>query len=450
VRDGERLLGFVRVSKALTGARSTLDGIMRKITVGGLVVAAVAVLISLIISQRLVARLRQMRAAIVRYARGDFSTPVPDPRISEFREVADAMNSMAHQLDAQIRTVENHRAEQAAMFSSMEEGVIAIAEDEAIISYNDAATELLGIRAMTPGQPLRDYVRHPGLLSFIEQTLRSEQAQEEDALVLADATVVHAHGSRLKDPAGELRGGLIVLHDVSELKRLENIRRDFVSNVSHELKTPITSIQGFVETLQAGAMDDPEHARRFLGIIAKHSERLGSIIDDLLMLSRIEQAHDEHALERAPHALAEMVDTVMHLCAERAKKRSVTLTTDEIDAEQVLNVNERMFELALTNLIDNAIRYSGEGATARIGIETDAAETRISVADTGPGIAASHLDRVFERFYCADKARSRELGGTGLGLALVKHIAAAHGGTVTVVSREGLGTTFTIHLPTAA
>lgn len=447
--DGE-LHGYVRVAYALTAAEATLRNILLQIAGGGMAAAAATVIISLFLTRRLTLPLRTMQLAAHRFARGDFTERVPAPRIAEFQDLSQAMNGMAGQLGTHIRTIRKQQIEQDAVLRGMSEGVLAVSPQETLITINRSARDMLRIQRRIPvGTHLREFVRSRELIAFVARTL-SEEASQEGTITLEGETTLHVHGSRLTDADGAPLGGMIVLHDVTELRRLENIRRDFVSNVSHELKTPITLIQGFVETLLNGAIHDPAHAERFLGIIARHTERLGSIIDDLLTLSRVEQEHEHGRVETAPEDLRDVVGTAIALCTEKADERNVRIVPPAGDTPCACDVNAPMLELALINLIDNAIRYSGDGTEVTVTLEVREGDAIITVADNGPGIAQRHLDRLFERFYCVDKARSRALGGTGLGLALVKHIAAAHGGTVAVWSREGRGSRFMLRLPCRA
>jgi len=241
-------------------------------------------------------------------------------------------------------------------------------------------------------------------------------------------------------------GAVIVLNDVSRLRQLENIRRDFAANVSHELKTPITSIKGFVETLLDGAMRDAADAERFLRIIARQADRLNAIIEDLLSLSRIEKEADAADIALAVVAMRELLDTARHDCDLQATERHVRISL-ECDSHARVRANADLLGQAVTNLLDNAIKYSEPGGEVRLSARNGDGEVLIEVRDQGCGIAEEHLSRLFERFYRVDRARSRKLGGTGLGLAIVKHIVLAHRGQVTVASQPGQGSTFTIHLP---
>ena len=257
-----------------------------------------------------------------------------------------------------------------------------------------------------------------------------------------------AEGAHLYDEDGNQMGALIVLHDVTRLKKLENIRRDFVANVSHEIKTPITAIKGFTETLGEGAVENPEVTSRFLGIINKHVDRLETLIEDLLSLSRIEQEVENDVIVLREAMIRDVLLTAVQVCQIKAAPKRINL---ELSCNEHLkaNINTELLEQAVVNLLDNAIKYSGEDSTVRIAARQIDDEIEIKVRDEGCGIERKHLPCLFERFYRVDKARSRSMGGSGLGLAIVKHIVQAHRGRVTVESAPGQGSTFTIRLPNA-
>jgi two-component system phosphate regulon sensor histidine kinase PhoR len=269
-----------------------------------------------------------------------------------------------------------------------------------------------------------------------------------------EAHIVEQHGDQiikmnaapLRTSQGALSGAVVVLHDVTELRRLENIRRDFVANVSHELKTPITTIKGFVETLRDGALEDREQAERFLAIIARHADRLHAIVEDLLSLSRLEQNAQVAAIPRTNVALIEVLQAAVQDCAAKAAAHQVAIVPS-CATTLCACINTPLLEQAIVNLLDNAINYSKVGSTVWLDASRLDDEIAIQVRDEGIGIAQEHLPRLFERFYRVEKARSREHGGTGLGLAIVKHIAQVHGGRASVTSTLGQGSTFTLHLP---
>jgi two-component system phosphate regulon sensor histidine kinase PhoR len=259
-------------------------------------------------------------------------------------------------------------------------------------------------------------------------------------------TYFQVHGTSLQNAAHENIGALIVLNDITHLRRLENVRRDFVANVSHELKTPITAIKGFVETLLEGALDNPEERQHFLQIVAKQIDRLASIIEDLLQLSRIEQNEGKNGVHLKRQPLKDILHASIQSRSAPAKDSGVEIDL-QCPPDIKANLDGPLFEQALTNLIDNAIKYSNPNGRILVTAAAKHNEILVSVQDWGIGIEEGHHSRLFERFYRVDKARSRKVGGTGLGLAIVKHIVNIHKGSVSLVSEPGKGSTFTIHLP---
>ncbi|MEA3386715.1 MAG: ATP-binding protein, partial [Thermodesulfobacteriota bacterium] len=293
-------------------------------------------------------------------------------------------------------------------------------------------------------------VRNTVLQEFVKNALSSQKAVEKDIVLSTDSEqFLNGHGTLLRDAEGNQIGALIVLNDVTRLLKLEKIRREFVANVSHEIKTPITAIKGFVETLRDGALENPEDAERFLEIIGKHVDRLEAIIEDLLSLSRIEQETGREEVVLDEGRLKDLIETAIQVCkaGAMAKKIEIELSCAE---DMLAKIDPPLLEQAIVNLIDNAIKYSNDGGAVRVEALQRENEIIISVHDQGCGIEKKHLPRIFERFYRVDKARSRQMGGTGLGLAIVKHIAQTHGGRVAVESIPGKGSTFSIHLPKAS
>jgi two-component system phosphate regulon sensor histidine kinase PhoR len=297
------------------------------------------------------------------------------------------------------------------------------------------------------GRGIEETVRNLDLQKFITATLSaSGPAEAEIVLYGNQERFLQLHGTALTDSTGAKLGALVVINDITRIRRLETVRQDFVANVSHELRTPITALKACVETLSDQAQDDPKDTARFIAMMGRQVERLNAIVEDLLSLSRIEHdaQHKRIPLERGPicEVLRRAVQTLSKAAA--AKKMSVALDCAEgLEAP----INAALLEQAVGNLLDNAIKYSGEGTSVVIGAQSVADGVEIKVTDQGPGIEKKHLSRIFERFYRVDQARSRSLGGTGLGLAIVKHIVLAHGGTVTVESTPGKGSAFTILIP---
>ena len=266
------------------------------------------------------------------------------------------------------------------------------------------------------------------------------------SLLTTGERFLQLHGTNLANGKTSRNGAVIVLHDITRIHRLEEVRRDFVANVSHELKTPITSIKGFVETLQEGALSKPEEAMRFLEIIARHADRLNAIVNDLLSLSRLEEDSEQRRLFFENAALRPELISAVELAKIKAEKKNITIELI-CDENITAKINSILIEQAVLNLIDNAIKYSQDNSTIKVIVQKQETEILISVCDSGCGIEKQHLSRIFERFYVVDKGRSRKLGGTGLGLSIVKHISQVHGGYVTVESKVNEGSTFTIHLP---
>ncbi|HKK01264.1 MAG TPA: ATP-binding protein, partial [Desulfuromonadales bacterium] len=446
-RDG-RLLGVARAAIPITAIEQTLQGIYLKIVLGGLAAVLLTGLLSLYMSRRISRPLEEIRRGAERFAKGDLTSRLTVAGSVEIVGLAESLNQMVTHLNERIQTVLHQRNEQEAVLASMVEGVLAVDTDERIIRINQAAGRLLGVHPeAVQGRRLHEVIRKADLLRFVDRALASREPVEGDIVLQREGEqYLQAHGTVLRGAHGQENGALIVLNDVTRLRRLESLRRDFVANVSHELKTPITAIKGFVETLLDGAIDRPEDSRRFLGIITKQAERLNAIIDDLLALSRIEQEGERSEVPLHPGVIAEVLKGAQQACAIGASGKGIHI---EVTCEEILRarINAPLLEQAVINLIDNAVKYSEAEQAIEVTAAREGAEVVIRVRDHGRGIDAEHLPRLFERFYRVDKARSRKQGGTGLGLAIVKHIAAAHGGQVTVSSVPGEGSVFAIHLP---
>ncbi len=446
-------IGVVRASVSVTAIENVLSRIRNRIALGGVMIAALAALVSLLASRRISRPLQTMERMAERFAGGHFERKMPIPRIEEFARLAEAMNLMAEQLDERIRSLVEQRNQQDAVLSSMVEGVIAVDADERVLNVNAAAARLLDINLNnTHGRIVQEVVRNPELQDFLRRTLSSDEPVEGDIVLLSDAEsgetqrFLQAHGTVLRDAQGKSIGALVVLNDVTRLHRLENVRREFIANVSHELKTPITSIKGFVETLLEGAVDNGEDARRFLSIIARHADRLHALVEDLLSLSRIEQEAERKEIALEPARLKPSLHAAIQFLLVKAQEKDIRIDLSA-PADLSAKMNPPLLEQAVVNLVDNAIKYSDPGGGVEVVARASGSEVFIEVRDRGCGIEKEHLSRIFERFYRVDTGRSRKLGGTGLGLAIVKHIAQAHGGRVTVESTPGKGSVFTIHLP---
>ena len=406
-------------------------------------------MLCLIVSRQVSRPFEEIRDVAERFARGDLAYKLAAGNSEEMTGLAGALNQMASQLQERLHTIVRQTSEQQAVLSSMVEGVLATDAQKRVITLNKAAAALVGNTLANPiGRNLHEVVRNPELRRFADRVLASDQFIEDDVVLHGDPDrVLQIRGTALRDQQTQNGiGAVIVMSDVTHFRRLETIRRDFVANVSHELKTPITSIKGFVETLLDGALGDPVDAERFLRIVSTQADRLNAIIEDLLSLSKIEQS--EHAADLVVEQvhIRDMLEAVLHDCATKAAERQIEVLVD-CDESLSARINAPLLEQAVTNLLDNALKYSDPGSQVLVmAVEKDS-EVTIAVSDRGCGIDDEHLPRLFERFYRVDKARSRKLGGTGLGLAIVKHIVQAHQGRITVDSTPGVGSVFRIHLP---
>jgi two-component system phosphate regulon sensor histidine kinase PhoR len=412
------------------------------------VVACVLVLPAcVVVSRRIGHPLRRIRQGIEEFSRGNLGFRIRASGLSEFRSIARSMNQMARELEERVSLVETQRAEQEAVLSSMSEGVIAVSREGAVIRLNSAAAQLLGVDARwAERRSIEEVIRNRELQEFIRAALARRTPHEEEVVVYeTEERVLLCKSTDLAQQGGTLLGTLIVLDDVTRIRKLERVRRDFVANVSHELKTPITSIKASAETLLAGAIERPDEGRRFVDIIGRHAERLNTIVDDLLSLARLEEEQEQRTTIMEDSDVNTVVRAALQLCEVKAVKRQLELVFHPA-AGLTAPMNHFLIEQAVVNLVDNAIKYSPANSRVEVRAARVNGFVRISVTDYGIGIDKMHHARLFERFYRVDQARSRKEGGTGLGLAIVKHIAQLHGGYPSVESTPGKGSTFSFFI----
>lgn len=369
--------------------------------------------------------------------------------------LAQTLADLNRRISERIEAASTEARQQRAAITSMVESVITVDTDERIIGLNPAAATLL--RAAPDhahGRSIYEVIRNTELQRFVGRSLQSDTSVEDNLTfrVVDDEFLLQAQGSVLRDDRGDRVGAVIVLHDVTRLQVLESVRSDFVANVSHELKTPISAIKAASETIieiDRNKGEDPE-AQRFLAMIARQADRLAAIVEDLLSLARIEQENRDDSFSLECHPIEPVMEAAVQTCQARAHHKGIELTLSAEDGLSA-NINRRFLEQAIVNLIDNAIKYSPERAPVTFSAGRGEDDIVITVKDRGCGITPEHIPRLFERFYRVDKARSSDLGGTGLGLAIVKHIVQGHGGHVTVHSTTGdlpsRGSEFAIHLP---
>lgn len=378
-------------------------------------------------------------------ATGDFDARIDTSKTADLTVLAESFNYMAETIQKRMGIIVSQSNNLNAILNSMTDAVIAVDTDENIIDVNPAALNWLDLpRDEVEGRPMQQVIRHKALQNFVHEAVRNSSPKDADITIFLDNEhVLNAKSSPIYDTNNNMNGCVVVFYDVTKIRHLENLRRDFVSNVSHEIRTPLTVIKGSTEILRQ-SLENDEESTRFLEIINKHTERLAALINDLLLLSRIEQ--DTTELAREPQLLIAIVNKALNALEPKIEERAVIIMLD-CPPDLLVKVNGNLIEQALINLIDNAVKYSDPGNPVEIMADSDDKFCRISVRDCGPGIDRKHFDRLFERFYRVDEARSRKVGGTGLGLAIVKHIVRAHHGNVEIVSEPGVGTCFTIVLP---
>src|SRR5467141_1369276 len=428
VRDGPRTVGVLRLALPLSVVTSSYAELHRVMLAGGLLALAVAAGIGIFVAGRVTQPVVEMQEIARRMSEGEYNARAPVRSVDELGALGRALNVMMARLREKIDDLQEERAKATAILDGMVEGVIAVDAHEGIVLMNERARAMFGVGpGRGEGKPLRRELRlgHPV------------------------ARMLEINAVPLRLGAGE-SGAVMVLHDVTALRRLERVRTEFVANVSHELRTPLTAIQGYLETLLGGALEERRHARRFLEIAFHHTERLGRLLNDLTDLSNIELG--KVSLRLGPVRFGEVLGSVLDIVRPKAEAGRVGLIADVEPPDLRVNADHDRLAQILINLVDNAVKYTREGGWVTVRVRPlegppDFKGVEVRVRDTGVGIPRADLPRITERFYRVDKARSRELGGTGLGLAIVKHLVLAHGGELSIDSVEGEGTTVRFTLP---
>jgi two-component system, OmpR family, phosphate regulon sensor histidine kinase PhoR len=427
---------------------SSLDSAKRELHVvlgGSLALAALLlVLCSSLLARAGTRSLHAVAAIASRISQGELGTRVPVEDGSEVGELARVLNEMAFRTEQQLGRISAEKNRLDTILRGMGEGIMVADPQGVITLVNPAFKELFAITSEVQGQQLIDISRHPALHeSFREVIAHRQERVEELQLRIPKEKTVLTHWVPLLEN-GVLQGAVAVFHDISDIRQLEKMRRDFVANVSHELRTPVTVIKGYAETLLSGALEsNPEQAARFVGIIYSHADRLASLIGDLLTLSQLESG--TITMETRSVTLPEVAGHVVSLLEQKILQRRITIDSSGLEGAPLVLADPGRLEQVFFNLLDNAIKYTPAGGSVAISARAEADRVLISVRDTGVGIPARDLPRIFERFYRVDSARSREEGGTGLGLAIVKHIVQLLGGTVSVES-SGQGSVFYVTL----
>lgn len=431
-RDGQ-VVAVARASAPLHSIAHLLHLALRELTIMLAVMILLATGAAAVLAQRLAQPVRELSAAARAIAAGNFDTFLDLTGTREFQELSSAFNQMTRHVRDVVAQLTSRNAELDAVIGAMREALVVLDEHDRIVLANNSFARL---SLVPPSRQTHvwECIRVPTLADMVQATRASGTRAS------GDVQINDKHFLCNVTPLNGSREIVVTLHDVTELKRVERMRRDFVSNVSHELRTPLTAIKGFVETLEE---DAALHHNRYLEIIRRHTDRLIAIVQDLLTLSALEQRNE---LQREPTDLHALASNVVKIFEPRLRAKNLSCVVDAEPNLPPVMLDRFRFDQVLVNLLDNAINYTEQGSITIRMCRTDD-RVRLSVQDTGLGIAPEHLERIFERFYTVDKSRARKYGGTGLGLSIVKHIVLLHGGTICVASEVNHGTTFTIELP---
>ncbi len=438
--------GFIRSAVPLTDIEvvsTRLKKILLAAVFAALFISAVFAFLAAFIITRPVNRIH---AAAMELSRGNYDKKISGPGNDEIGDLAKAFNHMAEQIKLKVEEITSQSARFKAVLLSMSDGVVVVDKKENILLINDALKKIFPVTGDAFGKKPLEVVRNVEVQEIAESLLagRESHIKKEISRILPEEKTVIVHGTPVVRD-GNIEGAVMVFHDITEIRRLETVRRDFVANVSHELRTPASNIKGFAETLAAGALNDREHAAEFVKIIEENSDRLVRLIEDLLSLSRIESGKAPLDLKKCP--VRDIIEKLEKETAKQAELKKIKFEKILPSNEIYIKADESMIFQALFNLADNAVKYTHENGHVKVTAREIKGSVEIEVSDDGPGIPEEHLERIFERFYRVDKSRSRETGSTGLGLSIVKHIAEEHGGSVRVESVFGKGSSFFLILP---
>jgi two-component system, OmpR family, phosphate regulon sensor histidine kinase PhoR len=436
---------ILRLALPLEGFNQQLWDFRRNLWLWSLLVYLLAGAVAMWMSRGYTSRVERLREFSSRVAEGDFRPLPADGSGDSLEALGTSLNQTAARLDRTIRTLTEERNLSAAILGSMVEGVAVVNAGERLAFANPGFASILGLDVPpVAGSSLLEVVRQTELIGAVRRVLAGEPRVEAE--IVTGTLRQHYFAATVASVrAGETSGAVIVLHDITELRKLERIRRDFVANVSHEFRTPLTAIQGFAETLIGGAIDDPQNRGRFLAIILEHSRRLARLTEDLLRLSQMDAEQLE--LEIRAVSVPQLIESCYEPAQRRAAEKGLTISLNVPSQLPEVAADNRRLQEVLQNLLDNAIQYTLPGGKIVVSAEPHGDEVILTVADTGIGIPQADQPRIFERFYRVDVARSREAGGTGLGLSISKHLVEAQGGRIWVESEVGVGSKFHFAVP---
>jgi two-component system phosphate regulon sensor histidine kinase PhoR len=440
--------GVIRVSVALRELEAAVAKLRRRLAVAATVGLFSAILLSYAISRYALASIREVRRAAESIARGDLDDLPPLNTGDELGEISSAIRQIAQQLRLRLEEATHEKEQLRAVLEGMVEGVLVVDAKGSVLLANSRLREFFGVARDLVGRPVLEAIRHSELDGLLREVSATNEVVSRNLVSVGPVPrTLRVQASRFPPGSGPRAGSVLVFDDVTELQRLEEVRRDFVANASHELRTPLTAIQGFAETLlsreQAESLG-PEDRTSFVEVIDRHARRLSHIVRDLLELSTIETG--KLRLEPTRLDVAELARSVIRDVEPRCQERSLEVRC-EVGGDPQAWADPRALEQVLTNLLDNAVKYTEPGGAIEVRVADRGSRVQVSVRDTGIGIPEEDLVRIFERFYRVDRARSRALGGTGLGLSIVKHLVQSLGGEISVESRLGEGTRFSFSLP---
>ncbi|KUP25999.1 ATP-binding protein [Paenibacillus sp. DMB5] len=442
--------GYIRLSMGLDAVTEGLSRAWIIMAAGLVLLFVAATFVSYKVASSMTSPLEQITRVARRITDLDYDARVPIQRKDEVGQLAKAINAMADSLQAQLKTIRDNEDLLQSVLDNMTGGIVMVNAEGEFALINRAAERMLDVKnSELAGHSYKELKHHYELSRLIEEgVLSSEPIHEERSIYTPAERIVRLDGVPMTQDSSH-RGMLFLLQEVTEIRRLEKMRSEFVANVSHELKTPVAAVKGFAETLLGGGVSDEKTARSFLQIIYDENERLNRLIGDILELSKIESKRVQ--LDCSPVYLSEFFDSVLETLSKVAEKKKISLNAVVPD-ELFMEGDEDKLRQIFMNLLSNAINYTHDGGNVKItvvnGHKPDGTETVIfTVSDTGMGIPRKDLPRIFERFYRVDKARSRSSGGTGLGLSIVKHLVELHRGTITVESDLGIGSSFILELP---
>jgi two-component system phosphate regulon sensor histidine kinase PhoR len=447
VQPKDAFLGVVRIALPLTDVKGLISKTEFTLTLAFLLCALLILILNILASRRLSKPIEEITQAAKAISAGDFNIKVySDGKVKELETLGRAVNTMSSEIRKRVWEITQEKETLNTILKSMSDGVMVVGNQGKILLINRVLEKLFDYLQDTRGKPPVEVIRSAELQDGVMKVLETgESFSMELTVTTPDSDKVFAVTATRLMPGGKTEGAVAVFHDITELKRINKVRKDFVANVSHELRTPLTSIKGYAETIYHGKMDDMAKAQSFSEIILKHANRLSSLVEDLLSLTKLES--EQSTPSKRDINLKEVLDAAVLVVKPVAEKRHLEIHTDQVPQNLIAWADRNQISQALINLLDNAVKYTQKNGMITVTGKETADEIQVTVKDTGIGIPREDIDRIFERFYRVDKNRSRDMGGTGLGLSIVKHIIQGHGGRVWAKSRIEEGSEFTFSLP---